>query len=163
MPTKPKPVSDLFRPQSGPQGSLGVPSAAVPQPPDHDHTCDTCAGRFPCWDKACIVGTRFICDDCAEAVPFEELLGLAAYEPDPSKRQELVRRINERCERQERGIVSTDSFDIFRGTPDEHGAWLESVVGLDQAKDRLKQLASEFPGSYFIFHAPSQTVLNRIR
>jgi hypothetical protein len=96
-------------------------------------------------------------------MPLEELMKLAAYEADPGKREQLSRRINERYEQQEPGILSTDTFDIFLGTPDERGKWLESVVGFDQARDRLKQLASEFRGSYFIFHAPSQTVLGRVR
>src|SRR5262245_42860317 len=126
------------------------------QPSDHSHTCDTCKGSFPCWDKPCVIGQRFICEDCAEEeMPLEKLLALAAYEADPDKRQELTRRIDERCAQQERGIVSTDSFDIFLGAPDEDAKFLESFVGLDQAKDRLKRLAMEFRGSYFIFHAPS--------
>jgi hypothetical protein len=132
--------------------------------PDHDHRCDICKGEFPCWDTPCIVGPRFICDDCTDdAIPFEELLQLAAYEADPQKRQELTRRIDERCERQPRGIVSTDSFDLFSGTPDEDAVWLEAVVGLDQAKDRLRRIAAESPGPYFMFHAPRQTVLMQLR
>jgi hypothetical protein len=88
---------------------------------------------------------------------------LAAYETDPEKRKELNRRINEHCEQQPRGVVSTDSFDLFSGTPDERAVWLEAVIGLDEATDRLRRIAAESPGPYFIFHAPSQTVLSQLR
>lgn len=133
------------------------------QSADHEHICNTCKGEFPCGDQPCIVGPRFICHDCAEAISLDELLRLAAYKADPDKREELTRRIDERCERQGRGIMSTDTFDMFLGDPGEGAKWLESVEGVDQAKDRRKQLGSEFPGPYLLFHAPSQTVVSRIR
>ena len=29
-------------------------------------TCDICQGEFPCWQQACPITERFICDDCAD-------------------------------------------------------------------------------------------------
>jgi hypothetical protein len=53
------------------------------------------------------------------------------------------------------------TFDIFSGELEKDARWLEAVQGLDSAKDRMKQIASEKPGKYFIFSIASRSVLER--
>jgi hypothetical protein len=55
--------------------------------------------------------------------------------------------------------MDTDAFDLFAGAPDRDAAWLESIVGLEAAKERVNELAADNPGEYFVFHSRSHTVL----
>ena len=58
---------------------------------------------------------------------------------------------------------SSETFDIFSGEPDSNAMWCESAQGIDRARQRMRELADEKPGSYFIFHARTQIILDRIR
>jgi hypothetical protein len=100
----------------------------------------------------------------------DKLLEQAAAERDRGKFLELLREINR--VRAARWLASglrmpgappsnmeTDSFDLFAGAPDRDAAWLETVVGLEAAKERVNELAAENPGEYFVFHSRSHTVL----
>jgi hypothetical protein len=49
-------------------------------------------------------------------------------------------------------------FDIFSGQID-NAMWLESVEGLSKARDRMRQIAAQNPGRYFIFSPASNKVL----
>ena len=100
----------------------------------------------------------------------DKLLEQAAAERDRGKFVELLREINRvRAARwlasglRRPGIplsnMATDAFDLFVGPPDRDAAWLESVVGLEKARERINQLAAEKPGEYFVFHSRSHTVL----
>jgi hypothetical protein len=40
-------------------------------------------------------------------------------------------------------------YDIFRGKWDEIDTWLEAVIGVNEAKMRMEQIAAEKPGKYF--------------
>ena len=52
-------------------------------------------------------------------------------------------------------------FDIFRGHYlDKEATWLEAVPGLDSARDRMRQIAAEKPGSYFVFSCSDRLVLD---
>jgi hypothetical protein len=42
-------------------------------------------------------------------------------------------------------------FDIFKKLPDGHPIWVTAVVGLEEAKRQLEQMARTAPGEYFIF------------
>jgi hypothetical protein len=42
-------------------------------------------------------------------------------------------------------------FDIFKKLPDGQPIWVKAVEGLEEAKLQLGQIASQFPGDYFIF------------
>lgn len=53
-------------------------------------------------------------------------------------------------------------FDIFSGKPDSNPLWLETVEGLDRARERMEQRAAQNPGSYFIFSTQAQAVLAEI-
>ena len=54
-------------------------------------------------------------------------------------------------------------YEIFSGEYAEKDAtWIESVEGLGQAADRMRELAKEKPGPYFIFHMVSHQVLGVI-
>jgi hypothetical protein len=54
------------------------------------------------------------------------------------------------------------TFDIFSGGPDKDPLWLETVIGLSNARERMQQIAAREPGQYFLFSAQTQTVLARI-
>ena len=46
-----------------------------------------------------------------------------------------------------------DSFDIFSGQPDLDAVWVASVTGIENARQRMHEIAAERPGEYFIFDA----------
>ena len=50
-------------------------------------------------------------------------------------------------------------YDIFRGAMGVDAVWLESVCGLDKARERMEQLAATTPGIYFVYNAQSHSVL----
>jgi hypothetical protein len=50
-------------------------------------------------------------------------------------------------------------FDIFSGTIGEDAMWIESVEGLEAARKRLNQLASQSPGKYFLYGVEAHAVL----
>ena len=50
-------------------------------------------------------------------------------------------------------------YDIFRGTFNEIDTWLEAVIGVDQAKMRMEQIAAEKPGKYFVFCVVDQSII----
>lgn len=53
------------------------------------------------------------------------------------------------------------TFDIFSGELEKDAIWVEAVEGLATAKERMKQIASETPGRYFIFSLADRLVLDR--
>jgi hypothetical protein len=53
-------------------------------------------------------------------------------------------------------------FDIFSGLPGKNAKWVESAAGLDAAKQRMKQLAAQHPGSYFIFNTWNLCVVSEV-
>jgi len=55
--------------------------------------------------------------------------------------------------------MSVSTFDIFRGAPDKDAMWLEAVEELGIAFDRMKELAAESPGPYFVFDTKSHKTL----
>jgi hypothetical protein len=102
-----------------------------------------------------------------------QLLERAAAEKDRDKFLELLREIGEKIAATRdkgrtvkavsfRPSMETDTFDIFAGPPDRHAVWRESVVGIDQARKRIEEIAAASPGEYFLFHEASQAVLARI-
>jgi hypothetical protein len=50
-------------------------------------------------------------------------------------------------------------FDIFYGAVDKEPLWIESAENLENAKARMKDLAAEKPGSYFLFSTAYGKVL----
>jgi len=51
-------------------------------------------------------------------------------------------------------------FDIFFGRyRDGDAQWLECAEGLGMAYERMKELAMERPGPYFVFSCPTREVL----
>lgn len=50
------------------------------------------------------------------------------------------------------------NFDIFSGKPGE-ALWVESVQGLSNAYARMRDLATQTPGEYFMFAIGSRTIL----
>jgi hypothetical protein len=58
--------------------------------------------------------------------------------------------------------VDEETFDIFSGASDENGLWVEAIEGLSNARQRMKQIATEKPGKYFLFSGSSQSILTRI-
>ena len=45
------------------------------------------------------------------------------------------------------------TFDIWSGTSQKTGQWLETVAGLANAQKQLREIAAEEPRRYFIFTA----------
>jgi hypothetical protein len=41
-------------------------------------------------------------------------------------------------------------FDIFSGFPKDNPRWLEAIIGLSNARERMEQIAAKKPGQYFI-------------
>jgi hypothetical protein len=53
------------------------------------------------------------------------------------------------------------TFDIFQGHyRDKDPKWLEAVEGLGSARDRMKQIATDSPGAYFVFSKHDRLVLD---
>ena len=44
-----------------------------------------------------------------------------------------------------------NAYDIFSGESDRDAIWIEAVIGIDQARARMEQIAASTPGDYFIF------------
>lgn len=57
--------------------------------------------------------------------------------------------------------MSETTFDIFSGIPEEHGVFVEAVEGLSSAQERIRQIAAQKPGNYFLFSGSSQSILSR--
>jgi len=53
-------------------------------------------------------------------------------------------------------------FDIFKGYIGKDVVWLQSVSGLDNARQRMEQIASESPGVYFLFSRLTHSICARI-
>ena len=53
-------------------------------------------------------------------------------------------------------------YDIFEGHNYRDAHWLEAVEGMGAASDRMKQLAAESPGPYFLFSSQARNVLASI-
>jgi hypothetical protein len=55
-----------------------------------------------------------------------------------------------------------ETFDIWSGTLQNHGRWLETVVGLANTRKRMHELAAQSPGPYFIFNPWNGCVLDEV-
>jgi hypothetical protein len=53
-------------------------------------------------------------------------------------------------------------YDIFSGHSYKDAVWLEVVKGLGSAANRMKQLAEQTPGPYFVFCVKARAVLASI-
>jgi hypothetical protein len=51
------------------------------------------------------------------------------------------------------------TYDIFSGSRDKDALWLEAVQGLGAACDRMKELAAQTKGPYFVFCTSTHKVL----
>lgn len=56
-------------------------------------------------------------------------------------------------------LERTLKLDIFSGAIDKNPLWLERVEGLENAKRRMEEMATESPGGYFVFCDFSHTVI----
>ena len=54
------------------------------------------------------------------------------------------------------------TLDIFSGELEAAAVWLEAVQGLTAARERMRQIASNNPGKYFILSVADRSVLERI-
>jgi len=55
--------------------------------------------------------------------------------------------------------VDSDYFEIFSGSPDTGGVWLGTVIGIDRARGRVRELAADKPGEYFALHCRTNAVV----
>lgn len=51
------------------------------------------------------------------------------------------------------------TYDIFSGSGYQDAKWLEAVEGLSAACERMKRLAEQMPGPYFVFSTDSKSIL----
>jgi len=56
-------------------------------------------------------------------------------------------------------MIKIPQYDIFLGTFGVDATWLEAVEGVGNALDRMKFLAAEVPGPYFIFCSKAHRVM----
>jgi hypothetical protein len=49
------------------------------------------------------------------------------------------------------------TFDIFAGDREKSPLWLEAVEGLSNARERIRQITAQTPGSYFLFNQNSSS------
>jgi hypothetical protein len=56
-------------------------------------------------------------------------------------------------------MIEESRFDVFSGSLDKDFLWIESVCGLDQARERMEKLAFRNPGRYFLFSARSELMV----
>jgi hypothetical protein len=54
------------------------------------------------------------------------------------------------------------SYEIFSGFGYKDAEWVEAVSGIAAAIHRMKELAEDKPGPYFVFCLKSRTVLDSI-
>ena len=55
--------------------------------------------------------------------------------------------------------MKVPQYHIFSGLRDKDPMWLETVEGFAAAHKRLKELAAQEPGPYFIFCSGTHTVV----
>jgi hypothetical protein len=53
-------------------------------------------------------------------------------------------------------------FDIFAGIADRDAQWVETVVGLGNAVDRMREIAKDRPGRYFIFDPTTHRIVSMV-
>lgn len=58
--------------------------------------------------------------------------------------------------------MNDETFDIFSGSAEEYGLWVEAIEGLSSAHQRMGQLAAEKPGRYFLLSSADQSILTRV-
>ena len=58
--------------------------------------------------------------------------------------------------------MSVSRFEIFKGSSDRQAIWVESVEELSAANERMKELADESPGSYFVFDVRARRILTTL-
>lgn len=58
--------------------------------------------------------------------------------------------------------MNTPKYDIFSGSGYRDALWIEAVEGLGAANERIKELAAEKPGAYFVFCTARGVVVARV-
>lgn len=54
-------------------------------------------------------------------------------------------------------------YDIFVGLTDkQQPMWIETIVGLEAASERVRQIACEKPGNYFVFDASRNQIVDSV-
>ena len=58
--------------------------------------------------------------------------------------------------------MNKETFDILSRAPEENGSWVEAIEGLPRARRRMRQIAAEKPGKYFLFSSTDELILTRV-
>jgi hypothetical protein len=58
--------------------------------------------------------------------------------------------------------MNIPKYDIFSGKDYKDAVWLESVEGLGNASDRMREIARATPGAYFVFSKETRKILASI-
>jgi hypothetical protein len=53
------------------------------------------------------------------------------------------------------------TYDLFSGFNQQDAMWMESIHGLESAKFRMEQVATENPGAYFLFDLTTSTTVGK--
>ena len=59
--------------------------------------------------------------------------------------------------------MSSPSLDIFKEDLGGNPIWVDAVGDLENARRRVSQLVSVFPGEYFIFDQRTRQIVVRLR
>jgi hypothetical protein len=109
--------------------------------------------------------------------PFRDLLRTAIDEQDCQRFTELLVEIQlfiskedeaRRIQAPEATVVQSSSksqpdvFDIFSGDTDRDALWIEAAPGIEQARQRMGEIAAATPGSYFLFHTATRQIVERV-
>jgi hypothetical protein len=58
--------------------------------------------------------------------------------------------------------MHTLKYDIFSGRGKKEAVWVDAIEGLEAASTRMRALATEKPGPYFVFCTQTNKILNSI-
>ena len=58
--------------------------------------------------------------------------------------------------------MATVIYDVFAGDPGKDALWVQAVAGLENAQQRMRQIATDKPGKYFLFCAAEDAIIAQI-
>lgn len=58
--------------------------------------------------------------------------------------------------------MATVIYDVFAGEPGKDAIWVQAVAGFENAQQRMRQIATDKPGKYFLFCAAQDSVIAQI-
>jgi hypothetical protein len=59
-------------------------------------------------------------------------------------------------------VDDNNTYDIFKGNPQEKPFWLGTVNGRTRALDLMNWMAARLPGNYFVWNAITQDLITEV-